>query len=498
MNPIIGEAFVAIRPDTRGFERDAQTQIGSPLKKIAVAAAASFAAIKVKDFLGGAVNAARESNKIAAQTAAAIKSTGGAAKVTADQIGDLASAISRKTAVDDEAIQSGANLLLTFTRVRNEAGKGNDVFNQATAAIVDMAAAMGTDVTSAALQVGKALNDPIAGLTALGRAGVQFTDQQKEQIKALVASGDALGAQKIILAELTTQFGGSAKAQATAADRLKVSMGNLQESIGRLLIPALDKLSTVLAGVADWLTKLSPEVKVAIGVVAALAAGVIAVNVAVGAYGAVVTAATAVTKVWAAAQWLLNAALSANPVSLVIIAIAALAAGIFVAYQRSETFRNGVQAVWNVLKPLAEFIGGAAVASFRVFQIQVQFVIDVIQRLIDWLKKLPGFIDKALGPLDELIGKAGGVVGNIGGAVGGVAKKLDPRNFFAEGGMVPGPIGMPQLAVVHGGEQVLTPQQQLDRSVHIDAVYVNGRADGGRLGFDIMRGVDDALWLAGV
>jgi phage-related minor tail protein len=92
---------------------------------------------------------------------------------------DLATAISNKTGIDDEAIQSGENLLLTFTNIRNETGKGNDVFNQATQTITDMSVALGQDMKSSAIQVGKALNDPIKGVTALQRVGVSFTAAQK-------------------------------------------------------------------------------------------------------------------------------------------------------------------------------------------------------------------------------------------------------------------------------------------------------------------------------
>ena len=114
--------------------------------------------------------------------------------------------------VDDEVIQSGENVLLTFKNIHNEVGKGNDIFNQATKATLDFSVAMGKDLPSAAIMVGKALNDPIKGLTALGRAGVQFTKSQVAMIKKMVKAGDVAGAQKLILRELEDQFGGSAKA----------------------------------------------------------------------------------------------------------------------------------------------------------------------------------------------------------------------------------------------------------------------------------------------
>jgi hypothetical protein len=186
---------------------------------------------------------ARESQKIGRLTEQVIRSTGGAAKVTAKQVGDLATAISNKTGVDDEAIQSGQNMLLTFTRVRNEVGRGNDIFTQATATVTDMSVALGQDTKSSAIQLGKALNDPIKGVTALQRVGVSFTASQKEQIKTFVESGNILAAQKVILKELGTEFGGAAAAAADPIERLKVTAGNLAEEFGTMLLPAVDRFA---------------------------------------------------------------------------------------------------------------------------------------------------------------------------------------------------------------------------------------------------------------
>lgn len=201
---------------------------------------AAMAAVGVVDFLGDAIDEYQEARKVGAQTNAVIKSTGGVANVSAKQVGDLADSLSKKTAVDDEVIASGANMLLTFTRVRNEVGDGNDILNQATKSALDMSKALGTDMTSAAMTVGKALNDPIAGLAALRRAGVQFTDEQEKSIKTMVEQGDVMGAQKAILAELTTQFGGSAEAQATGLDRLSVMWGNAKEKVGEFAAKVID------------------------------------------------------------------------------------------------------------------------------------------------------------------------------------------------------------------------------------------------------------------
>ena len=250
--PRVGKSFSsdidkAVSDPAEGVGKKAGGLLGGALGKAAAAAGGLFAAKEAFDFLGNAVDAARESNKVSAQTEAVIKSTGGAANLTAKQFGDLATAISNKTGVDDEAVQSAENLLATFTNVRNGVGKNNDIFSQATSIMVDMGAAMGTEPKAAAIQLGKALNDPIKGVTALSRVGVTFTDEQKKTIATMVETGKTAEAQKVILAELRKEFGGSAAAQANAGDRLKVTLGNLQEDLGNRLLPIVDKVASFLA-----------------------------------------------------------------------------------------------------------------------------------------------------------------------------------------------------------------------------------------------------------
>ena len=219
--------------------------LGGVGRVAAVGAGAAFAGLGLG--IGKATAEFEEAAKVAAQTDAVLKSTGGAANVTAKDVDALATALSNKTGIDDEAIASGQNLLLTFTNVRNEAGKGNDVFNQATKIATDMSVALGQDLKSSNIQLGKALNDPIKGITALSRVGVSFTAQQKEQIKTLTESGDRLGAQKLILAELQTQFAGSAEAQARPLDKAKVAVNNLFEAVGKSLAPAVTRVTNGFA-----------------------------------------------------------------------------------------------------------------------------------------------------------------------------------------------------------------------------------------------------------
>ena len=181
---------------------------------------------------------------------AVITSTGGAAGVTESQVFDLASSLEKVTTADDKLIASGEALLLTFTNI------GADVFPDTTKAMVDMAIAMADgDVEAAnfhdtALQLGKALNDPVAGVNALKKAGVSFTKEQKDQIKVLVESGKTLEAQKLILAEVEKEFGQAGKAAGTGfgADmrRFGDAVEDAQQALAVGLLPVITKVADLL------------------------------------------------------------------------------------------------------------------------------------------------------------------------------------------------------------------------------------------------------------
>lgn len=194
--------------------------------------------------LRASVGAAMEAETIQADLAATLKSTHGAAGLTADEINRMATEFSNLTGIEDDSIVKSQAMLLTFTNI------GKDVFPDATEAVLNMSSKMG-GLESASIQVGKALNDPIGGVSALRKVGVQLTDQQEKQIKTMVEMGNVSGAQKIILAELSTEFGGLAAAMGETTqgkiNKAKNALGNLGESIGNLLLPALGKGAEILA-----------------------------------------------------------------------------------------------------------------------------------------------------------------------------------------------------------------------------------------------------------
>jgi hypothetical protein len=309
----------------------------------------ALAAGALVGFFKGAFDEAREAAKVTKLTEAVIKSTGGAARVTASDVDRLATRLSNLSGVDDELIASAENVLLTFTGIRNEVGKGNDIFNQGTEAALNMSAALGTDLQSSTIQVGKALNDPIKGVTALQRVGVSFTKSQKDQIKALVDTGRTMDAQKIILAELTKEFGGAAAAAASPADKARVAWGNFQEMVGTKLLPVLAKLLNFGLANQKWLVPL-------VGTLAALGVVVGVVTVATKAWTAATIIAKVATTAWKAAQWLLNIALNANPIGIVITAIALLVAAIVFIATKTTWFQTIWRAAWTSIKTAAKAV----------------------------------------------------------------------------------------------------------------------------------------------
>jgi hypothetical protein len=250
----LGRAVLALGTDDTGMDQglDAAegksqswvTRVGGVLGKgLAVGAGVAIGAgVALTAVLADSVAGAMEAEKGQAALEAVLRSTGGASGMTAEAVNDLASSLSEVTTFEDDAIVAGDNMLLTFTNI------GKDVFPAATEAMLDMSTATGQDMQSSAVQLGKALNDPIAGVSALSRVGVTFTEQQKEQIKAMQDAGDTAGAQKVILAELSKEFGGAAEAAgSTFAGKMEIlnnQIGNVKDEIGAALIPVLADLAT--------------------------------------------------------------------------------------------------------------------------------------------------------------------------------------------------------------------------------------------------------------
>jgi hypothetical protein len=302
----------------------------------------------VQSVLRQMVGSISESQAAMAQLEAGVRSTGGAAGYTAQQFATYAGELQKLTGIDDEAIQGVQSVLLTFTKI------GHDVFPAATQAALDLSTKLGTDLNAAALQIGKALNDPVKGVTALSKAGVQFDEVQKKTIKTLVETGQLYKAQTIILKELETQVGGSAAAfrhtLPGALAAVKNAWSDLLESLGAGLAPTLAGIAESLAlslGSGDLAAKAT-ELGTAIGTGLRLAADAAVLLVshldevkallaamAVLKTASILFSMVEAIKALAAAADLaklqilgLNAAFLLSPLGLIVLGLAAVSAGL--------------------------------------------------------------------------------------------------------------------------------------------------------------------------
>ena len=243
----LGSIYINVRAKTDKYKRDlanAKTMTGKAavliqkqisninfkavgISAVAFAGVATVAIKKVIDI-------ANEQVAVEKRLEAVLKSTGEAAGFNIEQLKKMASSMQEVTTTGDEVILKNMAILATFKRIRGEG------FERATMAALDMSEVMQKELGTSIVMIGKALNDPIANLSAMSKAGVQFTKVQKDMVKELWNAGDAAGAQAIILKELESQFGGAAKVARDnfggAVDAASNALGDMHEQIGFAII----------------------------------------------------------------------------------------------------------------------------------------------------------------------------------------------------------------------------------------------------------------------
>lgn len=319
--------------------------LGNALKGLAASAAVATA-------LGKIATESSNAQQAQAQLAAVLKSTNAASGQTIDTLNAHAESLAQLTAFEDDAITSAQTLLLSFNKI------AGDTFPRATEAVLDLASMMaaGTggvpDLKGAAIQVGKALQDPVLGVTALSRAGITFSEVQKETIKQLVDQNRLYDAQQIVLGELAVQTEGQARA---VRNTLGGALRGLQNDFGNLfeltrtesqpVIAAIQALSQVLQDIGPVMSRLvANNIPALVGAVGGLTAAFVTyTGIVKGA--ALTTALLGATetvmglialakgvKSVADAAALLNIAISAGGGAKLLVTIAALGAG-FGAYK---------------------------------------------------------------------------------------------------------------------------------------------------------------------
>jgi len=346
---IIGDATKALK--AMGMVEDKADGTGSKLSSLGKTIGAAVGTAAIVKFGTDSVRAAQESAVATARLEQVFASMGDTTGKAAKAAEDYASSLSAKIGVDDEAIMAAQAQLATFGAVSSETARMSGIFDRATAAAADLAAAGFGTLDSNSVQLGKALQDPIKGMTALAKSGVTFTKAQKDQIKALQESGDLLGAQKIVLAAVEGQVKGTAEATATSTAKMSVKFGELQETIGNKLLPVIDQVVTFFTKYMDILIPLG--------------AVILGVVVAIKAWQLAATAMKVAQEAWNVVQIAFNVIMSANPIMLVVAAIAALVAAVVLAYQKVGWFRDFVDASWDAVVAAFNMLRDAAVAVFN-------------------------------------------------------------------------------------------------------------------------------------
>lgn len=377
--------------------------------------------------------------QIANQVNAAIKSTGGVAGVTAKHVDELSQAMLKKAGIDDEATGAAQAQLLTFTKIGAKGG----IFDKTTSAVADLATRLNNgaipgmeQMSSTAILVGKAMNNPINGLTRLKRVGVEFTDQQSEQITKLQEAGKTMKAQKIILEVLEEQYGGSAKA---AGDTFGGSLVKLRERLNNFLGDLTGKAIPYLQQFAHW---IDPKITAAVETVEEL------------------------MRVW---QKRINEVTKImddhqSEVSKVATVLSALGKVLQVVIKIQLFWAKVIGTVWvmeikvaikaiGILTTVVTFLGDHARTAGRIAAFAFRGIVGPINLAIGAVQRLVGWVQDAVGWFTSLFNAASSTGSALGAAAGAMPTGKQPSRF-ALGGTVPGPIGAPRMILAHGGETV--------------------------------------------
>ena len=253
----IGKLLVKLGLDSKEFDnglnsaQKKSTDFSGAITKMGTAIIAAFSVDAVINFGKSAVKAYNESALAAAKLNAVLKSTGGVAGQSAEEIQALAANLQKTTTFEDDATIAAASLLATFKSVSGQN------FEQAIKSAQDLSTIMGGDLNGAVLQLGKALEDPERGLVALRKSGVSFTQTQIEGIKQLISEGRKYEAQQLILKEVNTQVGGAAKAAGDTAAGAWTKAANAAGDFMEVLGSGTEKTKGFASGLENYFSVLT-------------------------------------------------------------------------------------------------------------------------------------------------------------------------------------------------------------------------------------------------
>ena len=294
------------------------------IKKAAVPAMAALAGVGAA--LGDAVKAASEDEAAQRQLYVALKNNVGATDAQVKSTEDWISRQGKYLGVTDNELRPAIQKLTQQTHDITKA-------QQLASLAMDISASTGKDLSSVTSILAKTQGGQLSALAKLD-------PQMKSSIKDGMTLDDAM-------TSLALTFEGSAATAANSAQgqfkRFSLALNETKESIGAALLPVLKQMMDMLLPFGNWAQEHTTTFLIIAGAIGGVAAAIIAVNTALKVY-------EAYTKLATAATWLWDAALAANPIVLITIAVAALIAGLVLAYKHFEGFRNVVDAIGSAIK----------------------------------------------------------------------------------------------------------------------------------------------------
>lgn len=398
------------------------------LSKVATAVGGVLGARKLFQITVAGLDELRAAQQVATQTEVVLKAQGAAAAVTAQQVGNLSDELLELSGRDDEAVRSAANLLLQFRNI----GSSSDVFERALRGANDLSVALGTDVTSAAQTLGRALEQPDKAARSLRSANIILSEAQQEVIKSALAQNDVLAAQEVILRQVEAQVGGSAEAYGkTLSGQLDIAREKLTNAQAELVsgfAPAVEFGAKVTQGFADVLTGLPDDIQGVIGGLVFLGGQAAALAPAIAtttsgieslrAMRAASAAATATeTTATVAATTAMTAFAAANTASIAAVQANATATGVL-AGEMAVLTTNSAASVAGLYATRAA-AGGAAL-GFGAIALAIGTAVAAgygLTKLFDDVLNITG----GLGDFKDEMGDIGGALDS---SLGGLAQKL--------------------------------------------------------------------------
>lgn len=344
-----------------GLGKKAKNASGG-LKNLAGAAVAAGGVAVVGDALRDGVKEAGAFQDAANQTTSALKSNKSLHGLTAAQVQKSSAALESLTGakIDENDATLAANKLIR-AGVTSQAD-----LDRALKVSSDVALGTGKDIGGVSAALSKALANPAKAAGVLGKAGVVLSKSQQDAITKLSKTGDAAGAQALIMDALEKKYKGASEAAGTGltADlgRAQDAMADAKRDIATALMPSLSTLATAFAkNLPGAIAKIVPVFNTLVALVQnpaflALAGAIAAVVVGMKAYTAITTVVSAATKVWAAVQAAFNFIMALNPVTLIIIGIVALIAAIVWIATKTTWFQTIWKVVWGGIKAAAVFV----------------------------------------------------------------------------------------------------------------------------------------------